>query len=521
MITARLFWHDYRYFPYERDLAKREVEAVSQEEIQESIDGLIIRLPNEKADMLKRLTYFKGIEVSTQIVVPDQAKIEASALTNGQTWIPEKDVFPSLRRQSTRYSAHGLHEYRGKFNPQVVRAIGNLIGLEPGSWVLDPFCGSGTTLLEAAHIGWNALAFDANPLGVMIANAKVAAFKASPAELEKQSIALVRSIKQTDGSDWKTYLPNSTYLDQWFTSAVLEELTCILKAVDQTVDLALRPMFRVILSNICRDVSLQDPGDLRIRRRKEPYPKFDTIGDFSTALQAKVETIRRARGYLKPNKARQLAILADSRFSNEEANCFLQASRRRFVDAAITSPPYATALPYVDTQRLSLCLLGLIPASGIRAAERSLIGNREIGDAERLALEEDLRGNSARLPDGVARFCVRLLEAADHADHGFRRRNVPGLVYKYFSEMSETFRAVRNLVRRGGSYALVIGSNKTNLQGEEIVIDTPSLLGDLAESCGWNIAQVIDLDTYHRYDVHQKNSIRSEVLLLLRNGPVG
>lgn len=518
MITVRLFWHDYRYFPYERDLARREIETILQSTPQESENGFLISLPNEQAEAVHRLTYFKGFEIEEKSFVPDQAKLEASALTNGQTWNPKQQAFPSLRRQSTRYSAHGLHEYRGKFNPQVVRAIGNIIGLEAGDWVLDPFCGSGTTLLEATHIGWNALGFDINPLGVMIANAKVAAFEASSKELKKQASDVLNELKNTDSKDWKRYLPNSDYLGQWFTVPVLEEFTRILRAIDNVATPVLRPVFQVILSDICREVSLQNPADLRIRRRKEPYPAFNAIGDFSEALQAKIETICRAQEYLKPNtKTRQLAILADSRYPNKEAADFLMKSRRRYVDAAITSPPYATALPYVDTQRLSLCLLGLIQATEIRSVERSLIGNREISDAERRGLETHLSQNSACLPKTIADFCIDLFKAADNDDHGFRRRNVPALVYKYFSEMAESFVAVRKLVRRGGYYALVVGGNKTNLQGEEIIIDTPLLLGELAESCGWTVVQAINLDTYHRYDVHQKNSIRTEVLLILRN----
>jgi len=517
MITARFFWHDYQYFPYERDLACREIKAIFHEEPQSSENGIVVSFSNDKAKLISRPTYFKGVEIGTEIFVPDQARLEASTLTKGQAWDPKRQTFPVLRRQSTRYSAHGLHEYKGKFNPQIVRAIGNLIGLESDSWVLDPFCGSGTTLLEAAHIGWNALGFDVNPLGVLIANAKVAAFKASPKKLREHSVDLLANLEFTSGEDWKQYLPNSTYLSQWFTLPVLKDLVRIRKAIELVTDSSLLPVFQVILSDICRHVSLQDPTDLRIRRRKEPYPELNPIADFSTSLWAKIDTICHAREYLQPNKAQQLAIFADSRFPNRRAANFLEESGKSFVDAAITSPPYVTALPYIDTQRLSLCLLGLIQSSGIRAAERSLIGNREISNSERLILEEHIANNVTRLPQGVIQFCINLLQAADHESHGFRRRNIPSLTYNYFVQMAETFNAVRKLVRSGGYYVLVVGRNKTSLQGREIIIDTPSLLGELSEYCGWTIVETVSLDTYKRYGVHQRNSIRDEVLLILRN----
>jgi site-specific DNA-methyltransferase (cytosine-N4-specific) len=72
-------------------------------------------------------------------------------------------------------------------------------------------------------------------------------------------------------------------------------------------------------------------------------------------------------------------------------------------------------------------------------------------------------------------------------------------------------------MRSGGRYALLVGSNKTNLKGEEIVINTPELLASVAASRGWMIDETLKFETYQRFDVHKKNSIRGEVLLILRN----
>ena len=107
---------------------------------------------------------------------------------------------------------------------------------------------------------------------------------------------------------------------------------------------------------------------------------------------------------------------------------------------------------------------------------------------------------------------------ADHQEHGFRKRNVPALVYKYFWQMSEMFEAVRKVMRKGGKYALLVGANRTTLRGEEILINTPQLLASVAASRGWSVDEMLSFETYHRYAVHQKNSIRGEVLVILRNG---
>src|SRR3990167_2226647 len=54
---------------------------------------------------------------------------------------------------STGYATHGLFPYRGKFHPQLIKGILNVLKLQPGDVVLDPMCGSGTLNVEASTIG--------------------------------------------------------------------------------------------------------------------------------------------------------------------------------------------------------------------------------------------------------------------------------------------------------------------------------------------------------------------------------
>src|SRR4051794_11235644 len=71
----------------------------------------------------------------------------------------------------TRYLTHGVHRYSGKFIPQIARQVITLL-TQPGDIVLDPYCGSGTTLIEAYLIGRQAIGIDMNPLAVLLARTK-------------------------------------------------------------------------------------------------------------------------------------------------------------------------------------------------------------------------------------------------------------------------------------------------------------------------------------------------------------
>ncbi|HEY73019.1 MAG TPA: site-specific DNA-methyltransferase [Thermoflexia bacterium] len=527
------FWHSYKYLPYERKLAKRELMALFKSLPVSHPNGFTVKINDPSwQDIAKRVTYFRGaIAENGERVIPRQALLEASANGGIQDCMTGFEAFPSSSRQSTRYSAHGIHEYRGKFNPQIVRAIGNLLNLSPGDWILDPFCGSGTTLLETAYNGWNGIGLDINPLGIEIAKAKLAALRAPSDDLRMFSAKLTQNLNhliidlslespfdaqqkvQVGGTEWEDMLPNLDYLRAWFTESVLVQLAAILRAIEEIPEPAMRAIFRIVLSNILRDVSLQEPADLRIRRRKSPPPNVPVIPLFVDTLVSWIENLLQAQQCFQPaSNTVQKAILGDVR---QAVNVISKTSPRQIFSAAITSPPYVTALPYIDTQRLSLAILGLINAADIRTTERQLIGNREITNRQRQVWEDALRENQYNLPIECWQFCCELAAAVNPEKDGFRRQNKPALTYQYFSEMAQMFEQVKCLLRPSAPFVLVVGSNRTKLGGRQFVIDTAHWLRTVAEQRGFRQVEVLELDTYQRYSVHQANSIRTETMLIL------
>jgi site-specific DNA-methyltransferase (cytosine-N4-specific) len=514
MTHASLEWRSYKYFPYEREFARLEVRRLFGVDASETPAGLQIPAQAFRAEAAERLTYFaRVIHPNGEVVVPKQAQLEATAYVGGR------------ERQSTRYSAHGLHEYKGKFNPQVVRAIGNILELPQGSSILDPFSGSGTTLLECAHSGWNAFGVDRNPLAVQIANAKVCAIRQDIGVIEEwgrtiqsQLAPVGDALSDNDelrpgvveeqlGEGWRAEIPAWEYLSSWFTVPVLAQVVAIRRAICASVPApAARSIFEVVLSDMLRDVSLQEPGDLRIRRRKSPLANYPVVKTYREALSIRLARIARAQESIGEVRGEQRAVLGDIQH--------LDLPIGRF-DAVITSPPYETALPYIDTQRLSLVLFGHIGAKEIPSTEAALIGAREISTRERREIEAIIVSGDSRLPTSVVDLCRELLRAAGDPTNGFRRRNRPALMLRYFMSMSAFFTNIRSALRPGAKLALVVGRNKTVLGGREFEIDTPRLLVDVAVQCGYVSVEEHSMNTYPRYDVHQRNSIDVETLIVL------
>lgn len=492
----KLHLQDYSFFPYERVLAEREVAALVGRKF-EAGERFFRVSPKWNGENLWRLTYFARSENDTGIHETLQHQLEHSHRTT---------VGRNHRRQSTRYSVHGLHEYKGKFNPQLAHALLNIFGAGEKHRILDPFCGSGTTLIEAAHLGISGTGFDMNPLAVFIANAKLAALSSDTASLRTGLQRVTRTLSQKAKPSLSS-TPRLEYLAKWFTPEILITLERLRLAISAEVK-SLEEFYLTIASNLLREYSLQDPADLRIRRRQTPLPTKPLVESWAEAVREQIAIIENVQPLFRGNGASSRARLADSREWSA-----MRAESGLF-DFVITSPPYATALPYIDTQRLSLVWLGLIKPEDIRKLEGEVLGSREVLRG-RQELEDAPRNNVNELPDAAVRFCMNLSRAIGPSD-GFRRQAVPLLLYRYLTGMKATFGNLYRLLRKGGRMAWVVGVNQTTLGGAPIVIDTPALLASVAEQAGFQIEEPIKLQAYQRYGVHQKNSIKEETVLMFR-----
>lgn len=82
--------------------------------------------------------------------------------------------------------------------------------------------------------------------------------------------------------------------------------------------------------------------------------------------------------------------------------------------------------------------------------------------------------------------------------------------------MRASFRTVLSDMKPGGAYMLVVGHNHTVLGGKRLDIDTPIHLASLAQSVGWQVEELIPLQTYQRWGYHAGNAVAAETLIILR-----
>lgn len=502
--TALLKWNSYRYFPYEKELAQREVAALLKPiEVAVADDGLQVS-GEFRATQLKQLVYFGGYRVNGKVISTLQNNLESSCTITG-----------SQKRQSTRYSVHGMHEYKGKFNPQVVRGVLNILGATPNSKIIDPFCGSGTSLVECAHVGMTAIGYDMNPLAIYITNAKLKAL-ATPEETLRT--LFLRLVNKFEKQEKKNSLPviasdneRAEYLWNWFDKETLSSIE-YLKLLVHTVTSEHSNIFLVLVSDLLRDYSLQEPTDLRIRRRYSPFPQQPFWEAFKRKTLHFLDNLATVQQVIGAKKGHSRAYLCDSR-TLDTAPKFPKPSTG--YHAAITSPPYATALPYIDTQRLSLVWLDLISPKEIGGLEARLTGSREFIQEQKRFWGDSLTNNSRELPSNIYEYCLKLQKAVSSKD-GFRRKSVPMLMYRYLSDMRDVFKSTLEIMQASAPFALIVGHNRTTLGGKGFDIDTPALLREVALECGWSHEDSIPLQTYQRYGSHMANAVQAETLLIVK-----
>ncbi len=500
-VAARIYPPPYKLWPYEGVIRSAEIQHLLGVRAKETLcDVLTATISPLQIDCLRRLTFSHSFEAPNIHAEPTWQAI----LENG-------DALKTSARKDPKYATHGIHAYKGKFYPQLARSLFNLADLSGGQRVLDPFCGSGTVLLEVYLNGLEGIGFDMNPLAVKIARAKTEILLVDP-YLRDRLLARFqeRAAKLQPSDEFDVFsVPAMTEIESWFAPKVIPKLAALLKAIRETPDVRVKEFLEVLLSNILREVSQQDPEDLRIRRRVPPLkdaPVFDLFCTHLAEQRSRLSTFA-ARANKAPCRFGEASIYeSDSRETLSFRRIGLGADS---VDAVVTSPPYATALPYIDTDRLSILLLDRRTSVERSKIEESLTGSREIRNGTRREIEISIEhGDFTDIPSVCAqRIVSNVYKLNKNADVGFRRKNMAAVLYRYFADMAKVFRNLDIALRPGGSAFFVIGDNMTVAGGKEIPIKSADVFNELADTLGWKVIQRIPITVTTEKRPHTRNSI--------------
>jgi len=512
--------------PFERILAVQELAIIADAEpIKNPNNSEFTVVTNTRISSLaERLAYWETVTSKSSSFTTVQSLREATVnvVRNGidldflKSSLPFTDQIPLPNRRCLRYGTHGIHEYRGKFFPQLVRSLVNISGTQTGGIVADPMSGSGTTIVEANLLGCTGLGIDMNPLSVFIGNTKCELLCADPKKLKSEYLNVRDSVLESEDRSQSQFIYLSTlppedqdYLKNWFGHEVLLGLDEIAQIIETVRYKPAKNLMWVALSNILRSVSWQKDDDLRVRKEVRLDVEVDPKKEF---LEELARSIRAILAFLYQNGSKkQIEHTIKNGDARECAG--LWEKQKGKVDVVVTSPPYATALPYLDTDRLSLSYLGLLPRPKHRYRDHLMIGNREVTEKLRSDYLHRLKENSIELPNSVHKLVRKIENLNRDTGVGFRRRNLPALLAKYFFDMRDVLSGVFTVLKPGGKAFFVVGNNHTIAGGQRVDICTADLITDIAAMLNFKINDSISMEMLISRDIFKNNTSASERIL--------
>lgn len=501
--------------PFERILALHELEMLAGKAyIIESSDtsGDVFTVETEvtATDLATLTTYWESFE--------DVAIHISKQVIREQSYVGKNDNGQLKKRRFLRYGPHGIHEYRGKFFPQLVRSLLTIGNVPLNGIVLDPMCGSGTTAVETVVSGRTALAIDMNPLSVLLTEAKCGSLSVDNSEVRKWTKVVTDLLRRKStnhhSSSYFESLPRADqkYLSNWFEPYVLVDLDKIMDAIYKVDNDNVQKIFKISLSNIIRSVSWQRESDLRVRRKEFMESDVHAIDLFLNEISKSVANITAFNDVNDQNLGNYTISMGDAKNMGK-----IYVEYRGLVDCVITSPPYATALPYLDTDRLSLIYLGLMSRATIRQTDNSMIGNREVTKQIKVSNWDYFLNHRDDLPKDVSAMLIQLDRLYSQSHVGFRRQNLPSLLAKYFYDIKSVFESIHELVKDNAPVFFVVGNNHTITSEGRFEIDTVNHIAKIANACGLILVDQVSMDMLVSRDVFKKNAVASEVILYFRN----
>jgi site-specific DNA-methyltransferase (cytosine-N4-specific) len=365
---------------------------------------------------------------------------------------------------NTKQTSHGFHSYPAMLVPQIAAELISEFGKKT-SLLFDPFCGTGTTLVEANLKGINAIGTDLNPLARLISKTKTT-------NIEIQSLDLF--IK-----DFYDYLfqfrfgffrkesvvaPKFSNINFWFAKNVITDLSVIKNYIENIKDQTVQDFFKVAFSQTIRDCSWTRKNEFKLYRMdKQKLKTFkpDVFSLFEMTLSRnRIGLIE----FAKEKRTNAFSEVHDFNTVNEIPKKILAAHS---VGLVVTSPPYGdsrTTVAYGLFSRLTNQWLGHEEAYNLDSV---LMGGKKSKEIKKFSSE--ILNNS-----------ISTIKSLDES----RCRDVVSFYNDYLNSINN----VAKIVKRKG-FACYIVSNRC-VKG--VTLETNQITEDFFAQAGFKHIDTIE-----------------------------
>jgi len=403
---------------------------------------------------------------------------------------------------------HGWHRFVLSFSPALVKHYIDCFGLKKYSVLLDPFCGMGTTLVEAKMNGITAIGLDANPFACFVSSTKVD-WDVNPDELCKIANEIASESEILYKNKDESFFNNLKYKLEISDDLILNKSIsyapfCKVLVLADIIKRFEKSKFYNKLLLALANITIYIASNVKFC----PEPSVKEIKADAPVIKAwlmKIYEMARDLRSVDPRAYPDAKVhLGDAR----RADALLPPQS---IDAVITSPPYPNEKDYTRITRLELVLLGFVKNDGdIRKIKESLICS-----STRNVKKED--NNDEQFADKIE-IVEKIVDEIEYRrlalgkDSGFEK--LYGTVTRrYFGGMARHLAALRSTLRPGAQLAYVVGDQCSYLR---VTIQTGRLLAEIARGLGYDLVRI---DPYRtRFASKTRAELREEVVVLRWNG---
>lgn len=378
----------------------------------------------------------------------------------------EEINFSKIYSRDFLNGAHGIHKYTARMTPPISRYLIEKHSAK-GELVFDPFCGSGTTLLEAHLFDRRTIGIDLNPLATLISKVKTTQLDDNKL---RTTIKLISDMLQEKEPIKQVYFPNINY---WFSPKAINELARIKFCIDEIKDESgedIHDFLRVAFSSIIRKSSYADLRMAKTYKSKRVIQKIDKgwvpspINYFKESMNKNAERIfltfhNRILSY------DAVALTGDA----IESSTLLKQNSVETVDLVITSPPYINAQDYFRSYKLELWWLGLAQPDEIKLLKRRAIGSENVSNY-----------NCKHMPNSEYPLLKSIVTDVWRKNKSMSKEKAY-IIWQYFYNMKKVLQEIHGILKENGVFCLITGNN--TICG--VNVPTYKIMVQIASDCGF------------------------------------
>ena len=367
---------------------------------------------------------------------------------------------------------HNWYSYKHGYSSALAKYLIEECELSKGQWVLDPFCGGGTTILACKELGINAAGYDILPFSVFLSNVKLDEYDPEEIRFELESLKSANP-KSASVND----LPDIPLVKKAFTPEVRANLLALKARIDGIGGLKARSLFTLAFLSIVESVSntIKDGGFLRIVRRDIDPGSIE--GLLIKKINLMLSDIVQAGSTRNDGKVSAIANIGDAR----------RLPTNRVFDAVITSPPYPNRHDYTRIYSLEMIF-------------DFVANNDELKKVRYDTIRSHVEARKKYEAPGYERPRKVDELTKDIDRNGTNNPQVLEMLRGYFEDMYLVLSEISRCLKDKGKAALVV----SNVRFAGVNVPVDEILAELGQQVGLKLESVVVL----RYRGNSSQQVR-------------